>query len=109
MELYVAFSNDAILEGAAPQERFPEGQTWAPIPLETQVAPTEEPTKELAPAEVSMEEAAPTEEPTKELVPAEVSMEEVAPTKEPTKELVPAEVSAEEWPPQRSPMRNWPL
>ena len=51
-----------------------------------EVAPTEEPTEELSPAEVSTEEAAPTEEPTKELAPAEVSTGEAAPTEEPTKE-----------------------
>ena len=67
IEPYVAFSNDAILQGATHQERSLEGQTWAPIPMETQVAPIEEPTKELAPAEVSMEEAAPMEEPNEEL------------------------------------------
>ena len=36
---YVAFTDDAILEGAAPLERFPEGQTQAPILLETLMAP----------------------------------------------------------------------
>ena len=60
MEPYVTFSDDAILEGATPQERSPEGWTWAPIPVETQSAPTEEPTNEPAPAEVSTEETAPT-------------------------------------------------
>ena len=34
--------------------------------LQKEVAPTEEPTKELTPAEASTEETAPTEEPTKE-------------------------------------------
>ena len=87
MELYAAFSDDAILEDATPQERSLEGQTWAPIPVETQAAPTEELTDEPAPAEVSMEEAAPTEEPSKELAPAEVSTEEAAPMEEPNEEL----------------------
>ena len=66
IEPYVAFSDDAILEGATPQERTPEERTEAPIPVETQAAPMEEPTDELAPAEVSMEEVAPMEEPDEE-------------------------------------------
>ena len=55
--------------------------------METQAAPTEEPTDELAPAEVSAEEAAATEEPTKELASAEASTEEAAPTEELNEEL----------------------
>ena len=85
MELYVAFSDNAILEGATPQERSPGGWTWAPILVETQAAPTKDPTNEPAPAEVFMEEVAPTEEPTEELAPAEVSMEEAAPQRSPPK------------------------
>ena len=57
MEPYVAFSNDAI------QERSLEERTWAPIPVETQAVPTEEPTEELAPAEVSIEGASPQRSP----------------------------------------------
>ena len=30
MKPYVAFMDDAILEGATPQGELPEGQTWAP-------------------------------------------------------------------------------
>ena len=86
MEPYVAFLDNAILEGATPWERSLEGQTQSTIPMMTQVAPTEEPTKEPAPAEVSTEEPALTEEPTKELAPAEASMEEVAPMEEPDEE-----------------------
>ena len=67
------------------------------------MAPTEEPTNELAPAEVPTEEAAPTEEPTKELAPVEVSMKEEAPTEEPTKETAPAEASMEEAAPMEEP------
>ena len=87
MEPYVAFSDDAILESTTPWERSPEGQTQAPIPVETQAAPTEELTMELAPTEISTEEATPTEEPTKETAPAVASMEEAAPIEEPDEEL----------------------
>ena len=74
MEPYVAFSHDAILEGATPQDRSPEGQTWAPIPVETEVAPIEEPRKELAWAEILTEEGTTIEEPIKELTPTEILM-----------------------------------
>ena len=74
--------------------------------METQAAPTEEPTNELAPAEVSMEEATPTEEPIEELDPAEVSMEDAAPTEEPTEELAPAEASMEEVAPMEEPNKE---
>ena len=74
--------------------------------METQEAPTEEPTNELAPAEVSMEEATPTEEPTEELDPAEVSMEDAAPTDKPTEELAPAEASMEEVAPMEEPNKE---
>ena len=89
----------AILEGATPQRRSLEGWTQAPVPVETQVSPTEEPTKELAPTEVSTKEAAPTEEPTKELAPAEICMEEATPTKE----MAPAVASMEEAAPTEEP------
>ena len=72
MEPYVAFSDDVVLEGATPQERSLEGQIWATIPMEIQPDPTEE----LAPAKVPMEEAASIEGPP----------EETPPTKEPTEE-----------------------
>ena len=72
---------------ASPQERSQEGQTWAPIQVETQLASTEEPTNEPTPTEISTEEAAPTEEPTKQLAPAEASTEQVGPTEDPTEEL----------------------
>ena len=74
MEPYVAFSNNAILEGAAPWERSLEGQTWATIPMKTQP----DPTKKVAPAEEPTEEAAPTEVSAKETDPTEVSAEETA-------------------------------
>ena len=109
MEPYVAFSNDAILEGATPQETSPEGQTWVPIPVETQAAPTEEPTKELAPAEVSTKEATPTEDPTKELALAEISMEEATPQKSPPKRWPLQWHLQRRQPLWRSPMRNQPL
>ena len=67
MEPYVAFSNNAFLEGVTSQEGYPKGQTQAPIPVETQAAPPEEPTEETVPAVASMEETAPTEEPDEEL------------------------------------------
>ena len=73
MEPYVAFSDDAILEGAVPQERSLEGQIGAAIPRKNQ----------LAPAEVPIEEAAPTEE----LAPAKVPTEEVAPIEELTEKV----------------------
>ena len=83
MEPYVALSNNAILEGATPQERSLEGQTWATIPGKTQPAPIEDPAKELAPAEVPTEEAAPIEEPTEEVPPTEEPTKEMASTEEP--------------------------
>ena len=39
MEPYVAITNNAILEGAAPQERLPDGWTWASIPVDTLATP----------------------------------------------------------------------
>ena len=97
METYVAFSDDAILEGATPQEKSLEGWTQAPTPVETQEAPTEEPTEELAPAEVSTEEATPTKEPTKESAPAVASMEETAPKEEPNEEPATPMAMASGW------------
>ena len=82
MEPYVTFSDDTILEGAAPLERSLEGQNRATIPRKTQLAPTEVPAKETAPME--------------ELVPVKVSPEEVAPIEEPTMR----------WTPWRSPLRS---
>ena len=55
MEPYVTFTDDAVLEGAAPWERFPEGQPQAPTPVETLAAPS---TKELESTQV-MESAVP--------------------------------------------------
>ena len=99
MKLYMAFSNDTILEGAAPQKRLLKGQAWAPIPMETQAGPTDEPTKEpaptteptgeLAPTAEATREPAPTDEPTDEPAPAEVTVKEMAPTDEPTEEPAP--------------------
>ena len=91
MQPYVAFSNDAVLEGAKPQERSLEGQTQATIPVKTQLAPTKESAKELSPAEVPTEEPAPAEEPTEEAAPTGVS----------AKEADPAEVSAKGGGPHR--------
>ena len=105
MEPYVAFSNDAIVEGATPQESSLGGQTQATIPLKTQPAPRWgacqragrcTPTEEAAPAEEPTEEAAPTEEPTEEAAPTEVSSEEADPTEVTTEEEAPAEEPAEE-------------
>ena len=96
MEPYVAFSDDAVLEGATPQKRSLEGQTWKPIPVETQAAPTEEPHEGASPCRSVYRGAIPTEEPTEELDPVEVSMKEAASTEEPTEELASAEVSTEE-------------
>ena len=56
MEPYVTYTDDAVLEGAAPQERFPEGHTWAPIPVETPVAPI---TEELEGTQVPESEVPP--------------------------------------------------
>ena len=62
----------AILEGAVPQEEFLEGQTQAPIPVETPVAPI---TGELEGMQVQESGVPPipqeTEEPAKELAPTE--------------------------------------
>ena len=80
----MAFSDNAVLEGVTPQERLSEGQIWAPIPVETPVTPI---TKELEGIQVPELGVSPTpqemEEPTEELVPAEVSMEEMAPWRSP--------------------------
>ena len=88
MELYVAFSNDAILEGAAPQKRLLEGQTQTPIQMETPTTPI---TEELEGIQVLELGVSPTpqemEEPTKELVPTEMSAKEVVPMEESTEEL----------------------
>ena len=69
MEPYVAFSDDAILEGATPWERCPEGQTGAAISRKTQPVPPKVPTKEAAPIEEPTEEVPPTKEPTDEIAP----------------------------------------
>ena len=88
MKPYVAFTDDTILEGAAPWKNFPQGQTQAPISVETLAAPTteeptpaKEPTKELVPTEGSTKEAAPKEEPTEE------PPTPMAPTEKPTVKL----------------------
>ena len=96
MEPYVAFSSDAIVEGAAPVQRSLEGQTWTTIPMKTQLAPTKESAKELAPAEVPTEELAPAEEPTEEVTPTEVSAKEAYPVKVSAKEAAPTEKPTEE-------------
>ena len=49
MEPYVAISDKAVLEGAAPWGRSLGVQTWATNPVKTQLAPTEEPTEVAAP------------------------------------------------------------
>ena len=97
MKPYITFSDNAILEGATPQERCLEGHTRATIPRKTQPAPTEVPAKEaapmeqLAPVEVSTNEAASIEDPTNETDPVEEPTEEPtamkAPTSEPAGEL----------------------
>ena len=91
MEPYVAFSDDAILEGATPQRRSLEVQTGATIPMKTQPAPTKEPTKEADSTEVPAEVVAPTEAdhtkvPTKEVESTEIPAEVVAPTEVSAKE-----------------------
>ena len=96
MELYVASSNDAILEGAALQKRSLEGQIWATIPVKTQPAPTKEPTKEAAPTEEPNEEAAPMEDPT----------EEAAPQRFLLRWWTPQRFLPKRHPLQRSPLRN---
>ena len=73
MKPFVVFIDDAILEGATPQEEPTE-----------ELASTEKPTEELAPAMEPTEEPAPTEESTEEPAPAEEPTEELAPTKEHT-------------------------
>ena len=65
----------------------PKKQTQAPIPVETEAAPIEEPTKEFTPAEILAEDAAPLEEPTKEMASAVAPMEDAAPMEEPDEEL----------------------
>ena len=65
MEPYVAFSDNAILEGATPQEGPLEGQTQATIPVKILL----DPAKELDPAKVPTEKAAPIEESTEEAPP----------------------------------------
>ena len=92
MKPYVTFSDDAILDGAALQERSLEGQTGVTIPRETKMAPTElsteeKPSKELVPTEVSTEEVAPTEDPNEETNPTVVTTKEAAPTGEPIEGL----------------------
>ena len=87
MELYVTFTDNAVLEGAAPQERFPEQWPQAPIPVETLVVPI---TEELEGTQVPESGVTSTQEigePIEELTPAEVSTEEAAPTEDPTEEL----------------------
>ena len=42
MELYVTFTDGAVLEGAVPWEKFPEGWTQAPILVETPGSPITE-------------------------------------------------------------------
>ena len=95
MEPYLAFSDDAVHEGATPWERSLKGWTQATIPRKTQPAPAKDPAEELAPAEVSTEEATPIEElapavvPTKEAAPIEEPIEEVPPIEVPTKGMAP--------------------
>ena len=74
----MVFSDDAVLEGATPQERYQEGQIGAAIPRKTQLVPP----KEAAPAE----EPAPAKVPTNEVAPIAEPTEEPAVTKAPTSE-----------------------
>ena len=46
MKPYVTFMDDAILEGATPQQELPEGWTRAPSPVETPLAPIPEELKD---------------------------------------------------------------
>ena len=108
MRPYVAFTDEAILEGAASQKKLQEGWTWAPSPVETPVAPiteelegtqaqesevppipqeAEEPTEELALTKEPTEEPDPAKEPNEEPAPAEEPTEEPVTTKEPPVEL----------------------
>ena len=96
IEPYVAFSDKAILEGAAPWGRSLEVQTLATIPVKTQLAPTQEPTEVAAPTKISTKEGDPTEVPTEVAAPTEVSTEEADPIEVPTEVLTPTEVSAKE-------------
>ena len=91
MEPYMAFSDNAILEAAVPQETSLEGQTGAAIPRKIQPAPPEVPT-EVAPIE--------------ELAPPEVPTKEAAPIKEPTEEVPPQRSPLKRWPPQWSPLKS---
>ena len=84
----MAFTNGAILEGAAPQERFLEGQTQALIPVETPAPPITEVLEGIQVPELGVPTPQEMEEPSEELAPAGVSTEEVAPTEEPTEEPV---------------------
>ena len=68
MEPYMSFSNDAILDGAAPKEGSLMDPTEVTIPRDAPLVSTgtftkKEPTEELAPMEVVTEEAAPTGRP----------------------------------------------
>ena len=70
MELYVSFSDDAVLDGAASQEESLEDLTGVTIPGDTLTASMdastkEEPAEVPAPMEVTTEEAAPTMKPLK--------------------------------------------
>ena len=86
-EMYVAFTDDTVLEGAAPQERFLEGQTRAPIPAETLVDPI---TKELEG----------TQAPEVGVPPLHKKW------RSPPKSWPPQRCLQKRWPPQRSPPRN---
>ena len=70
MESYMSFSDDAILDGAAPPEGSLEDVTRVTIPRGTLPTSTSTPTKE---------------EPTEGPAPLEVASEEVAPTRKPFK------------------------
>ena len=107
MKPYVAFTDDAILEGATLQKKLPEGWAWAPSPVETLPAPITEELKDTQvwelgvppipwEAESDSDEPAPTEEPTNKPVPAEEPTNELATSEEPTDKLATAEEPPEE-------------
>ena len=92
MKPYVAFMDDAVLQGATPQEELLEGQTCTPSLVETLPVPN---SKELKGAQAQESIAPPipweAEEPTEEPASMEEPTEELATVEEPTEEPATAE------------------
>ena len=94
MEPCITLSDDAILEGATPQERSLIGQTRATIPRKTQLVPAKVPAKEAAPME--------------ELAPVKVSTKEAAHIEEPTNKKDPVEDPLRsKWQQRPMPVSQW--